>query len=254
MSPLAARPASRAPSPRAAVAFLTRLPVGGGALTAAQLSRSALWFPAVGLLVGGVMAGVHALAGTVLDATPATVLALLAAMLVTGALHEDGLADAADAIGAHVPRERRLEILRDSRVGAYGALALVFCVLFALAVLAPLDDGDFLRAALVGHAVGRWSILPQSLLLPAARPDGAGALMRAGTATTAVATAYTIAIALVAGRPAAGAVALGVAALLTALGVVLFRRTLGGATGDTFGALVKVVELGCYAALVAMWA
>jgi adenosylcobinamide-GDP ribazoletransferase len=190
----------------------------------------------------------------VLDPGPSTALALLAAMLVTGALHEDGLADAADAIGAHVPRERRLEILRDSRVGTYGALALVFAVVFPLVVLTPLDDGDFLRAALVGHVVGRWSILPQSLLLASARPDGAGALMRASAATTAVAGAYTAAIALVAGRPAAGAVALGLGALLTLAAVPVFRRTLGGATGDTFGALTKVVELGCYAALVAMWA
>jgi adenosylcobinamide-GDP ribazoletransferase len=254
MTPLAAREASRAPSPRAAVAFLTRLPVGGGPLTAQQLSRAAVWFPAVGLLVGSVMGGVHALAGTVLDPAPSTVLALLAAMALTGALHEDGLADAADAIGAHVPPARRLEILRDSRVGTYGALALVFAVVFALVVLTPLDDGDFLRAAVVGHVVGRWSILPQSLLLAPARPDGAGALVRAGAAGTAVASIFTVAVALVAGRPAAGAVALGVGALLTVAGVALFRRTLGGATGDTFGALTKVVELACYAALVAMWA
>jgi adenosylcobinamide-GDP ribazoletransferase len=252
MSPLAAREA-RAPSPRAAVAFLTRLPVGGGPLTAQQLSRAALWFPAVGLLVGSVMGGVHALAGTVLDPAPATLLALLAAMALTGALHEDGLADAADAIGAHVPPARRLEILRDSRVGTYGALALVFAVVFPLAVLTPLDDGDFLRAALVGHVVGRWSILPQSLLLAPARPDGAGALVRAGAASTAVASAFTVAVALVAGRPGAGAVALAVGALLTVAAVALFRRTLGGATGDTFGALTKVVELACYAALVAVW-
>jgi adenosylcobinamide-GDP ribazoletransferase len=253
MSPLAARRGSRVPSARAAVAFLTRLPVGGGAVTAEELSRAALWFPAVGLLVGGVMGGVRALAGTVLDPAPATVLALLAAMLVTGALHEDGLADTADAVGAHVPRERRLEILRDSRVGTYGALALVVAFVFALVVLAPLDDGDFLRAALVGHVVGRWSILPQSLLLASARPGGAGALVRAGAVTTALASAYTVAVALVAGRPDAGAVALGVAVLLTAGAVPLLRRTLGGATGDTFGALTKVVELGCYAALVAVW-
>jgi adenosylcobinamide-GDP ribazoletransferase len=254
VTPLTARDVSRAPSPRAAVAFLTRLPVGGGALTARQLSRAALWFPAVGLLVGGVMGGVRALAATVLDPGPATALALLAAMLVTGALHEDGLADAADAIGAHVPRERRLEILRDSRVGTYGALAIVFAFVFPLVVLTPLDDGDFLRAALVGHVVGRWSILPQSLLLAPARSDGAGALMRAGAATTTIAAAYTAAIALLAGRPAAGAVALGVGALLILAAVPVFRRTLGGATGDTFGALTKVVELGCYAALVAVWA
>ena len=69
-----------------------------------------------------------------------------------------------------------------------------------------------------------------------------------------MASIFTVAVALVAGRPAAGAVALGVGALLTGAGVALFRRTLGGATGDTFGALTKVVELACYAALAAMWA
>jgi len=238
---------------RVALGFLTRVPVGGAPLTAEQLSRAAVWFPAVGLLVGGVMGGVRALAGLVLDPAPATLLGVVAAMVVTGALHEDGLADAADAIGAHAPRTRRLEILRDPRVGTYGALALVVAVVFALVVLTPLDDEDFLRAALVGHVLGRWSILPQSLLLAPARPDGAGALVRAGAPATAAATAYALAVALVAGRPAAGAVAFGVAALLTAAGALLFGRALGGATGDTFGALAKVVELGCYAALVAMW-
>jgi cobalamin synthase len=78
--------------------------------------------------------------------------------------------------------------------------------------------------------------------------------MRAGAATTAVASAYTVAIALIAGRPAAGAVAVGAGALLTLAAVPVLRHTLGGATGDTFGALTKVVELACYAALVAMWA
>ena len=255
MSPLAAREASRVPSPRAAVAFLTRLPVGGGALSAGRLSRAALWFPAVGLLVGGVMGGVRALAGTVLEPGPATALALLAAMLVTGALHEDGLADAADAIGAHVPRERRLEILRDSRVGTYGALALVFAFVFPLVVLTPLDDGDFLRAALVGHVVGRWSILPQSLLLAPARPDGAGALMRVGRGDHRGGER-------VHGGHRAGRRAPGRGrrrprrrcAAPRARRRAVFRRSLGGATGDTFGALIKVVELACYAALVAMWA
>ena len=158
-------------------------------------------------------------------------------MLVTGALHEDGLADAADAIGAHVPRERRLEILRDSRVGTYGALALVFAVVFPLVVLTPLDDGDFLRAALVGHVVGRWSILPQSLLLAPARPDGAGAPdARRARRPRPWPSAYTAAIALVAGRPAAGAVALGVGrAADRSAAVPVFRATLGGATGDTSG-------------------
>ena len=119
---------------------MTRLPVGrNGRLTAAALSRAAVWFPAIGLVVGGVMATVHALAGLVTTATAATVLARAAAILITGGLHEDGLADTADALGAHTTRERRLEILRDPRVGTYGALALILAVALSVATLAPLD-------------------------------------------------------------------------------------------------------------------
>jgi adenosylcobinamide-GDP ribazoletransferase len=239
---------------RAAVAFLTRLRVGATDLTAARLSRAAPWFPAVGLLVGGVMAGTRALANLALDPAPSTVLALLAAVLVTGALHEDGLADAADAMGAHATRERKLAILRDSRVGAYGALALIFAVAFALAVLAPLDDAHFARAALVGHVLGRWSTLPQALKLPPARPEGSGALVRPTRLAVAAGSAIALATALLAGGLRPGAIAAGVACALTVLGAIGALRTLGGTTGDTFGAVAKLVELGSYAALAAAWA
>jgi adenosylcobinamide-GDP ribazoletransferase len=238
---------------RAAVAFLTRLPVGTTDLTAARLSRAAPWFPAVGLLVGGVMAGTRALANLALDPTPATVLALLAAVLVTGALHEDGLADAADAMGAHATRARKLEILRDSRVGAYGALTLIFAVVFALAVLAPLDDAQFARAALVGHVLGRWSTLPQALALPPARPEGSGALVRPARPAVAAGSAVALATALLAGGLRPGAIAAGIACALTVLGAICAWRTLGGVTGDTFGAVAKLVEVGSYAALAAAW-
>ncbi len=239
---------------RTAVAFLTRLPVGTSELTAATLSRAAPWFPAVGLLVGAVMAGTRALANLALDPTPSTLLALLAAVLVTGALHEDGLADAADAMGAHAARERKLAILRDSRVGTYGALALIFAVVFALAILAPLDDAHFARAALAGHVLGRWSTLPQALAVPPARADGAGPLLRPTGAAVAAGSAIALATALVAGGAGPGAIAAGVACIVTALGAVATVRTLGGATGDTFGAVAKLVELGAYAALAAAWA
>jgi adenosylcobinamide-GDP ribazoletransferase len=239
---------------RAAVAFLTRLPVGTSELTPARLSRAAPWFPAVGLLVGGVMAATRAVASLVLEPTPATVLALLAAVLVTGALHEDGLADAADAMGAHAVRERKLAILRDPRVGAYGALALVFAVVFAVAVLAPLDDSHFARAALVGHVLARWSTLPQALALPPAHPDGAGALVRPRPAAVAAGTAIAIATALVAGGLRPGAIAAATACAVTALGAAAALRVLGGCSGDTFGAVNKLVELTAYATLAAAWA
>ncbi len=241
---------------RLAVAFLTRIPAHDPArpLNAARLSRAALWFPAVGLVVGGVMGAVRVLADLVLPVEPATVLALLAAVLVTGGFHEDGLADASDGMGAHVGRERRLEIFKDSRVGTYGALAVGFMLLFPYAVLTPLDGEHFVRAALAGHVLGRWSTLPQSLLLPPATGEGTGGLVRASAPAVAVGTAVAAAVVLLAGGWVAGLVALGVAVLVTGAGGTYFRARLGGVTGDTFGAVNKVVELATYAALAAVWA
>jgi adenosylcobinamide-GDP ribazoletransferase len=232
-----------------AVGFLTRIPVGGRILAPGELSRAAVFFPAVGLVVGGVAALVRWGAGLVLDAGPATVLALLAAVIVTGALHEDGLADTADGLGAHVARERRLEIMRDSRVGTFGALAVAFALLFAFAVLAPLDAEDFARAAICGHVLGRWSVLPQAALLPRARGGGAGAEVEVGPVALAVGTVYSAAIVVALG----GAVALAAAAVVGLVCGLALWRALGGVTGDTFGAVNKLTELAAYATLAAMW-
>jgi len=240
---------------RTALAFLTRLPVRDPApLTAERMARAALWFPAVGLLVGGVLGGTRLLADLVLAPGPATVLALAAAVLVTGGFHEDGLADAADGLGAHVPRERKLEILRDSRVGTYGSLAVVLPLLFAWSVLSGLSGEDCLRAALCGHVLGRWSTLPHSLLAAPARTGGSGTLLRTTPAVTGLATAYSAAIVLLVAGLAAGAAALGAAVVVGGVAAALMARALGGVTGDTFGAVNKLVEVAVYAAVAAVWA
>lgn len=240
---------------RDAVAFLTRLPVRrhGRPLTPEALSRASPWFPAVGLLVGGVMGGVHALA-QVLGVPPAAAatLAVLSAVLVTGALHEDGLADAADALGAHATRERKLEILRDPRVGAYGALAIVFAVVLAVAALAPLDDEEFLRAALVGNVLARWSPLPQSRL-PSAHASGSGAMLTTSRAGLVAGTMTAAAVTVLGAGPVDAAPVLGVAAALTAAGGWTAVRVLGGVSGDTFGAVGKCVEVAAYVTLAAAW-
>ena len=205
-------------------------------------------------MVGGVLGGTRLLADLALPAGPATLLALLAAILVTGALHEDGLADCADALGAHVSRERRLEILKDSRVGTYGALVLVFAVALPWSVLATLDGEHVLRAALVAHVLGRWAMLPLSRALPNARPGGAGALLRAGDLALVGGSITAVAVALGAGGLVAGLVACGAALAVTAGCALVLSRTLGGVTGDGFGATAKLVEVVVYLALVAVWA
>jgi adenosylcobinamide-GDP ribazoletransferase len=238
---------------RTALAFMTRLPAGrGGPLTADALSRAAVWFPATGLVVGAVMAGTHALAGVLTTNTAATVLALAAAILVTGGLHEDGLADSADALGAHTTRARRLEILRDPRVGTHGALALILAVGLSIATLAPLGQGEFARTVIVAHVLARWSTLPQALVLPAARGDGCGSLVRPGAWRVAAGTLMAGAVCLAVGGPGPGAAAFATAAAMTAAGGWAAYRALGGVTGDTLGAVNKLVELSSYATLAAM--
>jgi adenosylcobinamide-GDP ribazoletransferase len=240
---------------RDALAFLTRIPVGApGMLTPQRLGRASALFPAVGLLVGGVVGGVRIAADTILAPGPATLLGILAAILLTGALHEDGLADTADGLGAHVPRERKLEILRDSRVGTYGALALVVSTLLSWSLLSQLDGIDCLRAAIVAHVLARAAFLPQALILPPARADGSGRLLQPPPAAVAVATATAVAAALIAAGLGPGAVALATAAATIAATIVVLVRTLGGSTGDTFGAGGKLVELTVLVALVGMFA
>jgi adenosylcobinamide-GDP ribazoletransferase len=239
---------------RVAVALLTRLPVGRMTLAeAADFPAAAVWFPLVGLAVGGIAAGVRAAAGSVMAGAPATVLALASAVLVTGALHEDGLADTADALGARGDRARRLEILRDPRLGTFGVVALGLALLFSYAALVPLPVGRFARAVVAAHCLARYSPLLQSRLAPPARRDGSGVLLRTSLPTLLLATTIAAAAAVGLGRPAPGGAAFGTAVIVTAGGALLARSALGGTTGDTFGAGAKLVELVSYAVFAAFW-
>jgi adenosylcobinamide-GDP ribazoletransferase len=235
-----------------ALGFLTRLPVPiGGGLEAGALSRAAVWFPLVGALVGAAAGGTRTLAELALPATVATVMAVLVAVVLTGALHEDGLADAADGFGAHVGRERRLEIMRDPRNGTFGTLALAFAVLLAVVLLAALPTADAVRAFVLGHVLSRWAILVHGLALPPVRPDGAGSLLRVTPRVLVLATLVAAGLGAAVAAPAvalsAGAGALGVTVLFT----VTTRRLLEGTTGDTYGATAKLAELGAYLGAVA---
>jgi adenosylcobinamide-GDP ribazoletransferase len=237
---------------RTALAFLTRLPVPPPAEP--SLGRAAVWFPVVGLLVGGAAAGARALGDLVLPPTPATLLAVAAAILITGALHEDGLADVADAAGAHVDRARRLEILNDPRVGAYGALALIVAVGLVTTTVAALDTADAARTLVAAHVLARAAVLAVSRILPPARAGGAGGLLRVSSRTLILGLALAIA-ATVAVAGATGAAAAVLAAVVAALAAALvLARTLGGVTGDGYGATAKLAEIAVCATLAALWA
>jgi adenosylcobinamide-GDP ribazoletransferase len=231
-----------------AIAFLTRLPVPARGVP--NLNRAAVFFPLVGLLVGAIAAATRALADQVLQPLPATLVAVTAAVIVTGALHEDGLADLADALGAHTTRARRLEILKDPRVGTFGALALIIAVGLTTTTIATLDTQHAARAFVISHVLSRWAILPVSRALQPARP-GAGSLLRVGTPALLTATAIAVAITLAISRD--GLAALLAAALAAAATAAILQRTLGGITGDGYGATAKLAELAAGTTLVALW-
>jgi adenosylcobinamide-GDP ribazoletransferase len=231
---------------RTALAFLTRLPVP--LPSDPDLSRAAWAFPLVGLVVGGAAAATRAGADQVLPPLPATILAIAVAVLITGALHEDGLADVADAAGAHVDTPRRLEILKDPRVGTFGASALILAFALTITTIAGLGTEDAVKALIVAHVLARWAILPVGFLKPA-KPGGAGSLLRARPAPLAGATVIAAAITI-----ATGAWPALIAAPVTAAAcAAVLQRTFGGITGDGYGATAKLTEVVVCITLVAFW-
>jgi adenosylcobinamide-GDP ribazoletransferase len=230
----------RAPrGPARALALLTVLPVRPGD---GDLGAAAGWFPAVGALVGLLAAGAWLAVEPALGPGVAAVLAVVVLVGVTGALHQDGLADCADALGVRGDRQRRLAVMRDSTIGVYGGLALVLWVLLLVAALAALPRGEVLATLVLACALGRWAAVLHAVALPPARADGLGAAFVPGVAAVAVATACAVAAAIVlAEGPGTAAIA---AAAVAALAVSAWaRRSLAGRTGDTLGATVALAEV-----------
>ncbi len=220
-----------------ALMLLTRLPAGRIDGDVPPLGQAAWAFPLVGALVGAISGLVFWGASAVaLPALGAALLAITAAVLLTGGLHEDGLADMADGFGGGRDRAKKLDIMRDSRLGSYGALALILVIgLTASGVSAA---GGFVLFVAIG-ALSRTAMLLPLMLLPPARTDGLGA-----SAATPLNGAFWVAVVFSLGLAiAVGALKPVLAALLVTLGVMaLAKRQIGGQTGDILGATQKLAE------------
>lgn len=227
-----------------AAVFLTRLPLPDAGM--GDLGRAMRTFPLVGAGLGLAAGGIAWAAGTVLPPLPAALLAVLALVLLTGALHEDGLADLADGFGARGGRERRLEVMRDSRSGAFGVLALIFSVGLRTSALAAVPGGWEQLAALVAAGALSRALIPAAMqVMGPARPDGLGAGAGLPDATVAASAAGLGLVLCLIGLGLPGTLA----ALLVALaagGAVVWaaRRALGGFTGDVLGAVQQAAEVG----------
>jgi adenosylcobinamide-GDP ribazoletransferase len=229
---------------QAAVAFLTRVHVGGAVETGKEQRRSVLWFPVVGALLGLVAAGAYATARLALPAVVAGALTVGVTTFLTRALHEDGLADTADALGGGWNREERLAILKDPVHGTYGVLALILSVVLRVTAIGALGAWAALGVLPAAHALSRAASVALLGWVGPATIDGLGATYSSSVTRSRARALYGIgsAIGLVSlgvwGLPAA--ILAGLAAAMTAwLGV----RMLGGITGDVLGAAQQAGEI-----------
>jgi adenosylcobinamide-GDP ribazoletransferase len=226
---------------RLAWAFLTRLPGGIHPADGTELTGAVPWFPAVGVVIGLLLGGAYLGFESLVSPLVAALLVVGLGAVLTGGFHEDGLADTFDSFGGYTA-ERRLEIMRDSRIGTFGALALVVAVGLKVAALAPLSGIDGLGALVVAHGLGRASALVVMAAGPQARSDGfaatGGALPRLRLAGV---VALTALVASATGPSTATAVVLVGA---SALGMIrLARHRFGGITGDVLGASEQIGEI-----------
>jgi adenosylcobinamide-GDP ribazoletransferase len=228
--------------------FLTRLPISRISYQPDSLSRSAKLFPLVGLVVGlGASVLRHVLAPHLNRALVALFI-LTFLVLITGGLHEDGLADTADAFGGGWNREQVLTILRDSRIGSFGALALVLSVLARFLLLSILPVNRFTAFVVSAHVLCRWTTLPLSCFLrPARENDGQGARIaqKISPVSFLIGTMLSFAIVLYLMRSEFWIPLLVALVIAASTGLYYFRR-IGGVTGDCLGATNQITEIAVY--------
>jgi len=244
------------PAFRLALQFLTRLPIAAP-YSEAAMRQSPRWYPAVGVVVGA-LAGLAFVLGDWLFTPQLGVwLAVATAVGVTGALHEDGLADACDGLGGVRPKERVLEIMRDSRIGAYGVLGLIFTIGAKALALQAMPAVDVVFVLIAGHTASRAAMVWVMASSDYVREKGAGSAVAGGIdrAAMIVALATTgLALLPLVFCVRLEAIVCGLGGLV--LAQVLMRRwyepRLGGYTGDCLGAVQQCSELGFYFGILAV--
>lgn len=238
------------------IMFLTRLPVPSGLRQVeGRLARSARYFPLVGVLVGALTGLVFVLAGMVMPATVAAGLTIAVGLVLTRAMHEDGLADCADGLGGGTTREHALEIMRDSPLGTYGAAALVLSIGLRWAALAGFSAEEGLIALVMCHTISRAMIPPVLVSGHFARSRGLASSVAEGVTSLEAGFAILIAfaVAMIAG-PVAGLAGFAAAIIAGGLMLSFLMYRIGGYTGDGLGAIQQVAEIAILLVLASIWA
>ncbi len=240
-----------------AIQFMTRLPTPRDAgFTSERLTAATRYYPLIGMIVGLISAGVFYGVHLILPVLIAVLLSTAAGLFLTGAFHEDGLADTFDGIGGGASKDRALDIMKDSRIGVFGAAALILALSIKIAALSSLEPQSIVIGLVAAHGLSRFSSVIVIATSRYVRAEGAGkhtsqGISGAGLTVATITAALCLTVIAYFLSPAA---ALWSAAGLCAGHVfmrAIFERKLGGYTGDTLGAVQQTSEIGVYLGLVA---
>jgi adenosylcobinamide-GDP ribazoletransferase len=233
----------------AAAQYFTRLRIPGRTdHTRHSLEEAVRYLPLVGTLVGASGATVYLTARVVLPAVVAVLLSMAATMIITGALHEDGLADAADGLGGGLNRERALEIMKDPHIGAFGAASLMLALLLKVNLLLALPTARVPAALIAGHALSRLAAVCVLMALPYVRDErdsrSKPLVTDVSRASLGVAAVTGLAPLALVGRSAL--LGLGCVVVAGFLWRTYLKHRLGGCTGDCLGAAQQLAEIAFY--------
>ena len=233
---------------RLALSFLTIIPVRIKSADESDVAASMAWFPLVGVVMGIVFALEDYALSFLLGHTVRSAIVVLSMTALSGAVHLDGLADTADALGAGRDRTRALEILRDSRIGVFGAIALFFVLGLKVLALAGLSGRPRLAALILAPMLGRWAMVAVSYKIEYLRTDGAGASMlgRGSDRNLAIASVIAILVGILAMIPFFSRkviITYAITVIATVAMRSFYQRWLRGITGDLIGACGEIVEV-----------
>lgn len=231
----------------AALQFLTTIPLPGRrGVQMEEAGRSIGYFPVVGLVIGLILAGLNWLFGLILPVMVANALLLVSLVVITGALHLDGLADTCDGIAGHKSPEERWQVMHDSRSGGFGIVGVVLLLLVKYVSLNSLPASLAIPTLGFMPVVSRWAMAYAIFVYPYARPSGLGKAFKEGASwprfTMATLITFVVAVGLIPVFQLTGLVVMLAVWLITAIMATYFKSKFSGLTGDNYGAINEVAE------------
>jgi adenosylcobinamide-GDP ribazoletransferase len=230
----------------AALQFLTVIPVKRS-FSAEQIGRSTSYFPVVGIIIGLILAVLNYLLGLVLPASVVNVLLVASMVLLSGALHLDGLVDTCDGIAGHGTPEERWQVMHDSRAGGFGVIGAALLLLVKFVSLDSVPQSLTMFTLVVAPVISRWTMVYAIFVYPYAQPSGLGKVFKQATGGWQFTMATLITVALSVGLfKLAGLVILFIVWLFVLAIAFYLKRKFAGLTGDTYGAINELAESGVF--------